>query len=263
MKSIGIDLDRWVEKKRLHFESARPTTFGLETHLAKIHKLLGQVAPSIVVVDPVTGLLDSGTASETRSMLLRMIDYLKENQITALMTSLTNGSSVEEQTDVRISSLVDTWLMLRDLESGGERNRGLYILKARGVAHSNQIREFLMTDHGVQLRAVYLGEAGLLTGSARVTQEAKDETAALMARQEIERKQLLLARKRSALGAQIAALQLDMESEAQESQQLITQEELKIRKWEADRHGIASSRALNTPAQVTNGHDGKRQRGRT
>ena len=127
-----------------------------------------------------------------------------------------------------MSSLVDAWLLLRDIESGGERNRGIYILKARGVAHSNQIREFLLTNHGVELREVYLGEAGMLTGSARITQEAKDASTALLGRQEIEKKQLLLERKRKALDSQIAALQLDLEAEEQESQQIIAQEKLKV-----------------------------------
>ena len=161
------------------------------------------------------------------------------------MTTLTGGADAQEQTEVNISSLVDTWLLLRDIESGGERNRGLYILKARGIAHSNQIREFLLTDHGVELREVYLGEAGLLTGSARVTQEAKDASAALLARQEIERKQFLLERKRKALDAQIAALQLELETEEQESRQLIAQEELKLKKWEQDRGEMARSRSAN------------------
>jgi len=140
---------------------------------------------------------------------------------------------------------VDAWLLLRDIESGGERNRGIYILKARGVAHSNQIREFLLTNHGVELREVYLGDAGLLTGSARVTQEAKDASAALLGRQDIERKQLLLQRKRKALDSQIAALQLELETEELESLQLIAQEELKVVKWEQDRGEMACSRAGN------------------
>jgi circadian clock protein KaiC len=224
-------------------------------HLVKIHKIIQEIDPGIVVVDPVTGLLHSGSASETRSMLLRLVDYLKEKQITALMTTLTSGSDAQEQTEVNISSLVDTWLLLRDIESGGERNRGLYILKARGIAHSNQIREFLLTDRGVELREVYLGEAGLLTGSARVTQEAKDASATLLARLEIERKQLLLERKRKALDAQIAALQLDLETEAQESQQLIAQEELKINQLEESRTDMAKSRAART-ASVEGGRKG-------
>ena len=188
-----------------------------------------------------------------RSMLLRLVDFLKEKQITALMTTLTSGSDAQEQTEVNISSLVDAWLLLRDIESGGERNRGLYILKARGIAHSNQIREFLLTDHGVELREVYLGEAGLLTGSARVTQEAKDASAALLARQEIERKQLLLERKRKALDAQIAALQLELETEEQESRQLIAQEELKLKKWEQDRSEMARSRSADAPSLESGG----------
>jgi circadian clock protein KaiC len=188
-------------------------------------------------------------------MLLRLVDYLKEKQITALMTTLTSGSDAPEQTEVNISSLVDTWLLLRDIESGGERNRGIYILKARGIAHSNQIREFLLTDHGAELRDVYLGEAGLLTGSARVTQEAKDASATLLARLEIERKQLLLERKRQALEAQIAGLQLDIETEAQESRQLIAQEELKIKQSEESRSDMARSRAART-APVDGGRKG-------
>jgi len=245
MRSIGIDLGRWIDKGLLHFHAARPTTFGLEMHLVKIHKIIQAINPTIVIVDPVTALLHAGTTSETRSILLRLIDFLKEKQITALMTTLTSGSDAQEQTEIDISSLVDAWLLLRDIESGGERNRGLYILKARGVAHSNQIREFLLTDHGVDLREVYLGEAGLLTGSARVTQEARDASEALLARQEIERKQLLLERKRKVLDAQIAALQLDLETEEQESQQLIAQEQLKVVKWEQDRGEMARSRFGN------------------
>jgi circadian clock protein KaiC len=253
MRSIGIDLQRWVDKGLLHFHSVRPTTYGLEMHLVKIHKVIQEFSPSLVVVDPVTGLLHAGTAYETRSILLRMIDFLKERQITAILTTLTSGTAMQEQTEVEISSLVDAWLLLRDIESGGERNRGIYILKARGVAHSNQIREFLLTSHGVELREVYLGEAGMLTGSARVTQEAKDESAALIGRQEIERKQLLLQRKRRALDAQIAALQLDLETEVQESEQLIAQEKLKVMKWEQDRGEMVTSRYGNSSTQKEKG----------
>ena len=243
MRSIGIDLQRWVDQGLLIFHSVRPTTYGLEMHLVKIHKVIQEFAPSIVVVDPVTGLMHAGTAFETRSILLRLIDFLKERQITAILTTLTNGMAIQEATEMEISSLVDAWLLLRDIESRGERNRGIYILKARGVAHSNQIREFLLTDHGVELREVYLGEAGMLTGSARVTQEAKDESAALQGRQEIERAQLLLERKRRALDAQIAALQLDLEMEEQASVQLIEQEKLKVQKWERDRGEMVTSRS--------------------
>ncbi len=253
MRSIGIDLKHWMDKGLLHFHSVRPTTFGLEMHLVKIHKIIKEFKPSIVVVDPVTGLLHAGTSFETRSILLRLIDFLKEKQITAVLTTLTDGSLAQEQTQIDISSLVDTWLLLRDIESGGERNRTIYILKARGLAHSNQIREFLLTNHGVELREVYLGEVGVLTGSARVTQEAKDASAAILGHQEIERKQLLLLRKRKVLDAQIAALQLELETEEQESQQLIAQEKLKLVKSERDQGEMADSRFVKKAIPVING----------
>jgi len=255
MRSVGIHLQRWVDRGLLHFHAARPTTFGLEMHLVRIHKVIKDFNPSVVVVDPVTALLHSGSISQAKSMLLRLIDYLKQQQITALLTTLTSGADAQEQTAANISSLVDSWLLLRDIESGGERNRGLYILKARGIAHSNQIREFLLTSHGAQLRDVYLGDAGLLTGSARVTQEAKDASAALAARQEIERRQLLVKHRRKALEAQIGALQLETETEEQESRQLIEQERRKVSKLEQDRGDMAKSRSASA-------RDGKTRGGR-
>lgn len=252
MRSIGINLSRWINKGLLQFYAARPTTFGLEMHLVKMHKMINNFNPSIVVVDPVTGLIDSGTQTETRSMLLRLIDFLKQKQITALMTTLQGGADAQEQTEVNISSLVDTWLLLRDIESGGERNRGLYILKSRGAAHSNQIREFLLTDHGVELRHVYLGETGLLTGSARVAQEAKDASQALLAEQEIETKQSAIDRKRKAIDAQMNDLRLELETEEEESRRLIAQERMKVKKWEQDQGKMAKSRALNEGTRAGN-----------
>jgi circadian clock protein KaiC len=244
MRSIGINLGRWINKGLLQFHAARPTTFGLEMHLVKMHKIIMDFDASIVVVDPVTGLIDSGTQAETRSMLLRLIDFMKEKQITALMTTLTGGAAAQEQTEVNISSLVDTWLLLRDIENGAERNRGLYILKSRGAAHSNQIRECLLTDHGVELRNVYLGETGLLTGSARVAQEAKDASQAQLAGQEIETRQCALDRKRKAIEAQMDVLRLELENEAEESKRLVAQEQMKLKKWEQDQGKMAKSRAV-------------------
>jgi circadian clock protein KaiC len=262
MGSIGIDLGRWVDKGLLHFQASRPSTFGLEMHLGKIHRLVKEVAPKTVVLDPVTGLSRCGTANETTSMLLRLVDFLKEKQITILLTTLPNGSDGQEQTGADISSLVDTWVQLRDIESGGEHNRGLYILKARGLAHSNQIREFLLTDRGVELRAAYLGDAGVLTGSARLVQEARDASTTLLARQEMERKQFLLERKRKALNAQIACLQLEIETEEQESGQLIAQEKLKVKKEENEQKDMAKSRFVNTGSREANGRNAKARGGR-
>jgi circadian clock protein KaiC len=252
MRSIGIDLGRWINKGLLQFYAARPTTFGLEMHLVKMHKMIQSFNPSVVVVDPVTGLIDSGTQAETRSMLLRLIDFLKQKQITALMTTLIGGAAAQEETEVHISSLVDTWLLMQDIESGGERNRSLYIIKSRGGAHSNQIREFLLTDHGVELRNVYLGEKGLLTGSARMAQEARDASQALLSEQEIETKQRVLQRKRKALDAQMDVLRLELETEEEESRRLIVQEQIKVKKWEQDQGNMAKSRAFNEGNRVGN-----------
>jgi len=257
MRSIGIDLGRWVEKGLLHIHAERPTTFGLEMHLVQIHNLIDRIKPSVAVIDPASALLQSGSLNETRAMLLRLIDFLKERQITSLMTTLTSGGAAIEQTEINVSSLVDVWLLLRDIESGGERNRGMYILKARGLAHSNQIREFVLTNHGVELRHVYLGRAGLLTGSARVAQEAREAEAALQARQEVETKHFLLKRKRKALEAQIAALQLELESGEQESRQLIVQEESKLKESEAERSRMSKSRSGHTVALGGNGRSAK------
>jgi circadian clock protein KaiC len=253
MRSIGIYLKRWVDKGLLQFQSSRPTTFGLEMHLAQIHRIVREFDPAVVVIDPITSLLQSGTESETSSMLLRLVDFLKSRSITAMLTTLTAHADDLEQTGASISSLVDAWLLVRDIEMGGERNRGLYLLKARGIAHSNQIREFLLTKHGIELREVYLGEAGLLTGSARITQEVKDTLAVLDRRQLIERKQLLLDRKRQALEAQIASLQADLESDAQEVRQLDVEGRQALSTLAKDRLDMATSRLVSEMLPRPNG----------
>jgi circadian clock protein KaiC len=228
--------------------------FGLEMHLAQIHRIVEDFDPANVVVDPITSLLHSGTVIETSSMLLRLIDFLKAKSITAMMTTVTSrGADVAEQSGTTISSLIDAWLLLRDIEMGGERNRGLYVLKARGIAHSNQIREFLLTKRGIELRDVYLGDAGLLTGSARVTQEARDNLAALNRQQEIDRKKWLLERKRRLLESQIASLQMDMESDALEVHQLEVQTRQTLAKLAQDRAEMATSRLAGRALHPPNG----------
>jgi circadian clock protein KaiC len=218
MRSIGIDLERWIDSGLLRFQASRPTMYGLEMHLTHVIKLVEEFKPSIVVIDPITSLLSVGTRGETSSMLLRLADFLKGKSITAFMTTLTPSSESTEHSGAAISSLVDSLLLLRDIETGNERNRGLYVLKARGIAHSNQIRELMLTSKGIELRHAYLGDAGvLLTGSAREAQEARDAAAAIEKQQEMIRKHWLLERKRKALQVRIAALQVDLESEAQDA----------------------------------------------
>src|SRR3954469_1420274 len=177
MKSIGLDLERWIRKGLLRHEASRPALHGLEMHLQQMHKQIKAFDPKVVIIDPVTNLSQSGSQVDAEAMLLRMIDFLKSRGITAMLISLTHGGKSLEATDVGISSLIDTWLLVRDIELGGERNRGLYILKSRGMAHSNQIREFLITSEGIQLKDVYIGPEGVLTGSMRAAQEAREPAA--------------------------------------------------------------------------------------
>ncbi len=201
MRSIGIKLEPWVHKGLLQFQATRPTLYGLEMHLAVTHKAVNAFKPDIVILDPINTFIIGEKENEVKTMLMRIVDFLKANQITTLFTSLTSSESALESSDVGISSLIDTWLLLRDIELNGERNRGMYVLKSRGMANSNQIREFILTDHGVKLREVYIGASGVLTGSARIAQEALENAEVLTRKQDIESKKRELERKRKALEA--------------------------------------------------------------
>jgi len=209
MRSIGIDLQPWIKNGLLQIHADRPSSAGLETHLALKHKLIGVFKPQVVIMDPLNSFVIGDNQIEVKSMLMRLVDFLKTRQITGLFTNLAQSGSPVEQTDVAISSIIDTWLLLRDIDSGGERNRCLSILKSRGMAHSNQIREFLLTDHGVELRDVYVGPEGVLTGSARLTKEAENEATLLIRNQEVELRRVELERKRTTLEAQIAMLRAE------------------------------------------------------
>lgn len=174
MRSTGLRLDRWVAQGLLKIEAVRPTATGLEGHLMRMLRSVDRFEPDVVVIDPLTNLMAVGRPREVKSMVTRVIDYLKKRGITALFTSLTEGGQPIEATDIGVSSLIDTWLLLRDIETQGERNRGLYILKSRGMPHSNQIREFIMTAQGVELVEMYVSSEGTLVGSARVARETLD-----------------------------------------------------------------------------------------
>jgi len=206
MRSIGLDLEKQVRKGLLRFEAWRPTQSGLEMHLLHIHKLVQQHKPAAVIIDPLTSLMVSST-DQLHSVLMRLIDFLKTQQITGFFTALTAGRNKEiEETDVGISSLIDTWIFARDVELNGERNRCIHVLKSRGMANSNQIREFLMSKEGIRLVPVYVGSGAVLTGSARATQEARERAESLLRQQTAEEQQRVLSDKRKALDAQIAEL---------------------------------------------------------
>jgi circadian clock protein KaiC len=208
----------------LKFEAWRPTQSGLEMHLLRIHKLVEEFEPEVVIIDPVSNLM-MGNLHEVHSMLMRLVDFLKTKQITALFTSLTQGSQRDfEQTEVGISSLIDTWILVRDVELSGERNRCIYILKSRGMDHSNQVREFVISSKGIRLLPVYIGDGVVLTGSARLAQEAREKDDALVQRQTAEEQALSRARRRKAIEAQIASLRLDLTDVAAESARFASEE---------------------------------------
>ena len=242
MRSIGIDLQQWVQKGLLQFQANRPTFAGLEMHLTMMHKAINAFKPQVVIVDPLNSFVIGGNETEVKAMLMRLVDFLKMNRITGFFTNLTSGGSALEQTDIAISSLIDTWLLLRDIEIGGERNRGLYILKSRGMAHSNQIREFLLTDNGVELRDVYVGPSGVLTGSARLAQEAQEQAAQTMHEQGVERRKLELERKRRVIEAQIAAMRTEFEAQEAETLNIIGQEQAREAHLTQERVDMALSR---------------------
>jgi circadian clock protein KaiC len=226
MRSIGIDLEQWLNKGLLEFRNSRPTLYGLEMHLVTMHKAIEKFNPAIVVVDPISNLVAAASELEVKSMLSRLIDFLKLKQITAFCTDLTSAGSSLERTDVGISSLMDAWLLLQVIEGSGERNRGLYILKSRGMEHSNQVREFVLTGNGAQLLDVYVGPGGVLTGAGRVAQETRERAEALERSQEIERKQRDIERKKVVIEAQIAALRTGFEAERDELERVIAREKL-------------------------------------
>jgi circadian clock protein KaiC len=258
MRSIGIDLEPWIAKGLLRFHAERPTAVGLEMHLVRMHRVLAQFRPRLVVLDPVTALAQGGSLSETQTMLLRLVDMLKAQRITAMMTTLTQGDDAQGQSAAHISSLVDCWLHLQNIETNGERNRVLNVLKARGLAHSNQVREFLLTARGVQLQQAYLGEAGVLTGSARRAQEARDASVDLLMQQELDRRQLAFERQHKALEAQIDALRLELATEEQEWRQFSRQSAAQLRQKGEDRELMVRSRSADASAA---GGKAKRDKG--
>jgi circadian clock protein KaiC len=222
MKSVGVDLQPWLDKRLLNIHAVRASLYGLETHLVTMQRLVDDFKPSVVIVDPISNLINIGEPADVRSMLTRLIDHLKSKQITAMFTNLTHVSSIES-TEAEVSSIMDTWILVRDIELGGERNRGMYILKSRGMAHSNQIREFLLTSKGVDLIDVYTGPAGVLTGSARIAQEAKETAEKEARKEEVDTLTRELERRRKVMESQVAAITAEYEAKAAEIKQLMTQ----------------------------------------
>lgn len=245
MRSIGLNLGKYTKSGLLQIHSSRATFYGLEMHLALIHKLIQQVNPDVVIIDPIGALIGAGTIHDANRMMVRLIDFLKLGGITAMLTNLTSAGEALERTELNISSIVDTWIVLRDVELGGERNRAMCVLKSRGMSHSNQLREFLITEHGVDLLDVYVGPEGVLIGSSRVALEAREKAAAAILQQEAERKERERQRKREALEARITAMRKQFEIEDAETVLIASEELARQRKLDEERRAMAHSRQVD------------------
>lgn len=242
MRSIGLDLQQYVDNGTLMFHASRPTLYGLEMHLVAMHKQIRLHKPDVVILDPITNLITIGSIGEVKSMLVRLIDYLMNEQITVMFTALSLNTVVNEQTDEGVSSLVDAWLLVRDIEFNGERNRGMYVMKSRGMKHSNQVREFIITDDGLNLVDVYLGPEGVLTGSAREAEQLKEHTGEALRDYALNRKDREVMRKRKVLESKISSLQTEFESVEEELNKVYMEEELRREVMEKTRKEIMERR---------------------
>ncbi|WP_241665232.1 circadian clock protein KaiC [Teichococcus oryzae] len=242
-RSIGLDLQRHADAGLLRFEAARPSLYGLEMHLARMHRDVEAFGPQLVVIDPITAF--RGPEAEVQSVLLRMVDLLKARGITGIFTSLMHGgtgATIDADADLGMSSLMDAWVRLTHEEANGEINRTLYIIKARGMSHSNQVREYQMSEAGIGLIEPYIGPEGVLTGSARLSQVAREQAAALRRQQEIERRRREIARRRAAVDRQIQELRAALEAEEQEVTLLHQQDQERESALARDRQAMARHR---------------------
>ena len=247
MNSIGIDLQQYINSGIMKIHASRPMTYGLEMHLISMRRSIDRFEPDVVVIDPVSNLVNVGSQVDVKLMLTRLIDYLKHKNITAVCTSLVEHESTEGVSAQGVSSIMDTWINLRFFESDNERNRGLSIIKSRGMGHSNQIREFLLTDHGIDIQDVYLGPSGgLLMGSARIIKEAEEVSEAVVQSQAIARKKRELENKIKSLDAQLVTLNSEYEIQKEELDRLASEDDLRNKALVSGRSRIAGIRKADT-----------------
>jgi circadian clock protein KaiC len=240
MKSAGLNLQKHIDGKLLRFESARPSLYGLEMHLARMNRDIEEFRPLAVVVDPISAF--RGVQSEIHATLLRLADMCKSRGITAIFSSLSLAEDHTTEADRGVSSLMDTWISLTDVEASGERNRILYVLKSRGMSHSNQMREYLLTDSGIKLIDPYVGPRGVLTGAARLAQEAQERDEHSLRMQATERRRRELDRRRAGVERQIAEMRAALDAEESEVAMLLQQEDARESAFTSDRAAMASKR---------------------
>lgn len=239
VRSVGVELLPYVQSGLLRLSAARPSLYGLEMHLTLMNRAIEEFAPDAVVIDPISAF--RGPVNEVHSTLLRMVDLMKAKGITAVFTNLTSPGR-DDQTEHGLSSLMDTWIGLHDIEENGERNRGLYVLKSRGMSHSNQIREYVLTSTGVRLIEPYVGPAGVLTGTSRLTQEASERAERLARRQNVERRLREHEGRRGAAERQIAETRAALDADAEEIRRLAAEAEDREAAQDGDRAAMAVNR---------------------
>ncbi len=239
MRSVGLDLQPCVNAGLLRIWAAQPSAFGLETHLAVLARLVEEDTPSVAVLDGISGLASGVLPPEALSIVSRQVDLLKSRGVTTLITALSHG---DETSTVSVSSMVDSWLLLRNIEANGERNRLLFVLKSRGTAHSNQVREFVLTDHGVELVDVYVGPDGVLAGSARVAQQAALRDADLRLAEDLDQRRRELHRSVLEREAHLVAVQDQLDAERTEIERIDRRERHQVADTEADRSTMSTRR---------------------
>jgi circadian clock protein KaiC len=243
MKSIGISLDNHIKSGLLKFHASRPTLNGLEMHLLTIFKIVRQFKPRTIIIDPITNLITVGTVSELKSMLIRLIDFLQKEQVNVMFTALSLNAVLTEQTDEGVSSLVDAWITIRDIETNGERNKGLYIMKSRGMNHSNQVREFVISSKGLELVDVFLGPEGVLTGSAREEHQLVEETDTALKTFALTRKDREIKRRTVDLEAKVNSMKAEYESAIDELNKTYEEDELRKDVRQKNREKLKQLRA--------------------
>ncbi len=216
VRSISIDLEPWVKKDLLQINAIRSPQYGLEMHLARMQEAVKICNPTVVIVDPISTLLGIGDPAEVKSVITRFTDFLKNRKILGLFTHLTHNTGVTELTETEISSIMDTWIVVRHAETNAERNRVIFVLKSRGTAHSNQLREFLLTDKGIDIVNVYVGPSGALTGTARLSQEAKEKVESENRKEKIEFLKNELERQRKVTESKITVIRAELDEKEDE-----------------------------------------------
>ena len=259
MRSIKLDLDPFIKKGLLRIHATRPSLQGLEQHLVAMHDEIVAFAPSVVVVDPISNLSADGGEAEIKPTLMRLIDLIKKRQITAVFTSLTGSDHAHfETSEIGVSSLMDTWLLLRNVENNGERNRTIFVLKSRGMGHSNQVREFVMSDSGIELVDAYIGPDAVLTGTARMVQEEQSAAAEELRVMTEKRRLREIENKRAAILAQIEILKADAEAQRADADFYIAESNAAAAKSRRSTERMAKARGSRPASAITSQKDKKR-----